>query len=141
MRTLIEIVRDREDKLAVERRYFLEEQLIRRSLGLALWNTLCDFIVTECSHLNKNTSRGILPERAPESLTVRDPTTGRAFGLEYIGTLPGIELRSPPSSSPVQQFLFQVIPGPVPSLMMSLNGVPRNTYEIATELMLKLVNG
>lgn len=136
MQTPAEFIRNTDDTLSAERRCFVEEQNVRRSLGPALWTDLCDEIQTECSNINGTGTNRMTVSRNTASMTIRDSRTGQSLQLEYNAGGPCVDWRV--SGGAVRNIAFQIVNGPVPSLIPFING-PVTIKDAAMDLIMRLV--
>jgi hypothetical protein len=116
----------------VEMENFIEEQNVRRSLGPALWNNLCNEFEDECRNLNNVEKRFLIEKTAPTTRKIRDLRTGRVLRLQYEGLAGNIAYEFGREKGNIG---FQLSTDPVPSLICQYNGTPYQAHDLVYEIM------
>ena len=120
----------------VEMENFNEQQNVRRSLGPALWNNICNEFDDECRNLNSVEKR-FQVERKPLMMMIRDLQTGRVLRLRYEDLTGLIAYESGHEKGNIT---FRVDTTPAPSLMCLYNGIPFLPRDLVMDFMFAFVN-
>jgi hypothetical protein len=116
----------------VEMENFIEEQNVRRSLGPALWNNLCNEFEEECRNLNNVEKRFLIEKTARTIRKIRDLQTGNFLRLQYEELAGNIAYEFGRQKGNIG---FQLNTAPVPSLVCVYNGTPHQPHDLVYEMM------
>ena len=129
-------IKAQEDSEAAERLWFVEEQNVRRSLGTALWQTLCGELEKECGNMNSVTGERMIYDRKPLTFALTDTKSGKSLLLSYQEIGPCINCRE--SGKSETNITFRVDKTPAPSLTLMYCGIPKIPQDLALSLIIGL---